>query len=492
MEAQRLSCYTRNLVYHHTRQILLNISCQEGLARTHGLVSWKRFPANLRGLMRQLVKREKEGTEDRFQSLQELFAAYSGQLRRRGYGRRQAMVFKQPDAHTGSFFRCRFRPHLQPHSNFRMNHQNPPPWKIGFFVHHQGTGHAKRCLAIIEQLKDCDVTIFSASDAHFEKLPEHVRFILIPDMISAPARVVDSIAQETPETLHCVPLGVNEVRQTFAAIARWADETDPHLLFIDVSAELAIFARILSLPAVKVRMHGDRNDAGHRAAYESCVGMLAPYHHEIEDPDFPDDLRAKTFYSGGLCTTTELPLSKEEARTKLGLPQEKEIILAINGAGGKGTSYASLTLGARARPKSLWLTVGQIFKEGHETDFPNLKNLGWVEHGQDYIAAADVVIASGGDNTVTEIARMRRPFICIPEWRYFNEQLKKAEVFRSFGAAVSIDQWPGTLSRWNELMDEAYALDLETQARLFDKDAAKKSAHYLTKLCTKLWTGGQE
>lgn len=360
-------------------------------------------------------------------------------------------------------------------------------WRVGFFVHHQGSGHAKRCQAIIEELDHCDVTIFCASSSYFSDLPDYVTFRSLPDMIAAPTRVLNARAQRTPSILHCAPLGVNEVRETFGMIASWALEEDPHLLFIDVSAELALLSRILGVPAVKVRMHGNRDDPGHRAAYESCCGMLAPFHSGIEDPEYPEEFREKTFYTGGLCTTSRQPLTKEEARRKLGLPEDREIILAMNGAGGKGTSYASLTLGARARLDALWLTVGQIFKEGHETDFPNLKNLGWVENGQDYIAAADVVIASGGDNTVTEIARMGRPFICIPEWRYFDEQLKKAEVFEEFGAAVIADQWPGTLSRWNKLIQESYKLDLEIQKQLFDGRAAEKAAKYLMELMDQLW-----
>ncbi len=364
---------------------------------------------------------------------------------------------------------------------------NKGKWRVGFFVHHQGTGHAKRCQAIIRELRDCDVTIFSASKDLFSDLPEGVNFQLLPDMIQAPARVRDAKAQETPEIFHCVPLGVREMRETFGKIAAWALGEDPHLLFIDVSAELAILSRILSVPAVKVRMHGNRDDPGHRAAYESCSGLLAPYHEEIEDPAYCKKFRDKTFYSGGLCTTTQQPLTREQAREKLNLPKDREIILAMNGAGGKGTSYASMTLGARARPAALWLTVGQIFTEGHETDFPNLRNLGWVENGQDYIAAADVVIASGGDNTVTEIARIGRPFICIPEWRYFDEQLKKSESFHAFGAAVCSEQWPGTLARWNELIEKSKKLDLKNQGELFDPSAAKKSADYLMNLMKKLW-----
>ncbi len=78
MESQRLSCYTRNLVYHYTRKLLLGHSCPEGVRRTSKLVSRERLLPNVLGLIRQLVMRESEGTEDRFQSIRELHRTLGG------------------------------------------------------------------------------------------------------------------------------------------------------------------------------------------------------------------------------------------------------------------------------------------------------------------------------------------------------------------------------------------------------------------------------
>lgn len=369
-----------------------------------------------------------------------------------------------------------------------MSNHNPTNRpKIGFFVHHQGRGHARRCEAIIEHLDGCQITIFSADPAAFQGCRNDISIVTLPDMIGAPARAEGLHRQRTPSVMHCVPLGVSEMRETFGLITKWMLETDPHLLFIDVSAELALLSRVMSVPAVKVRMHGGRDDPAHRAAYEACVGMLAPYHEDIEQSDYPQWARNKTYYTGGLCTSTaEIP-NREAARKRLGLSNGQEVIVALSGAGGKGTPYASLTMGARALPDAKWFALGPIFKEGHETDFENLEVMGWVENSIDYLAAADVVVASAGDNTIHEIARMGRPLLCIPEWRYFDEQECKADKLEDFGGAVVARRWPGTFDVWQELISRTKQLDCKKQRELFDPRAAEKAAKYLRTTIENLW-----
>lgn len=78
MESQRLSCYTRNVVYHYTRKLMLGQCSAAGLARTQSLVSKDRFFQNLLGLARQLLFRETQGTEDRFQSIREFRRSLNG------------------------------------------------------------------------------------------------------------------------------------------------------------------------------------------------------------------------------------------------------------------------------------------------------------------------------------------------------------------------------------------------------------------------------
>jgi UDP-N-acetylglucosamine--N-acetylmuramyl-(pentapeptide) pyrophosphoryl-undecaprenol N-acetylglucosamine transferase len=359
---------------------------------------------------------------------------------------------------------------------------------ITFFVHHQGRGHANRTMAVVSEMSARrPVTVLTAKPSLFDGFGRDVTVVGLPDMIGAPPRSDALFDQPTPDVMHCVPLGVEQTRRTMRAVMDHLDDVDPALFVVDVSAEIALLSRIASVPAVTVRMHGDRGDVGHLGAYQACVGMLAPFDERIEQADYPDWARAKTCYTGGLCTTTAAVPTKAEARTRLGIDQDREVVLVLTGGGGAGTPYAPLTMAARGVPDALWIVIGPTLREGHETDFANLIEKGWVPNVTDHIAAADVVIASAGDNTVHEIARVGRPYVCAPEWRYFGEQTRKAERLADVGAAVMLPTWPASLAPWRTLLDEAKALDPAALAALYAPEAAQKAAQYLEGLADRLW-----
>jgi UDP-N-acetylglucosamine:LPS N-acetylglucosamine transferase len=145
-------------------------------------------------------------------------------------------------------------------------------------------------------------------------------------------------------------------------------------------------------------------------------------------------------------------------------------------------------MAARAAPGTRFVTLGPVHREGHETDFANLEERGWVDDVGTWLSAADIVIASAGDNTVHEVAKIGRPFIVAPEWRYFDEQLRKAEQLERVGAAVLMRSWPGSLSAWRQVLAEAEAIDLSRQADLYDAGAAKRAADRLEDLAARLWS----
>ena len=363
---------------------------------------------------------------------------------------------------------------------------------FGFFIHHQGRGHARRCEAILEHLDDRPVTIISADRSLFGALDDRVTFVELPDCIGDPSATPALHEQRTPRTMHCVPMGSTQLQTNAGLISRFLTQERPGLFVVDVSSEWAQFARMCSVPAVSMRMHGERHDVGHVGAYEASAAMVAPYDEALEQPDYPDWARARTFYSGGLCTTRDDVPTREAARARLGLPQEKRIVLAMSGGGGMGANYASLTMGARALPDALWLTIGDLYTEGHETDFANLRCHRWVPNPIDYLAAADVVIASAGDNTVHEIARVGRPYLCIPEWRYFAEQHVKGAQLKRLGAAHVLDVWPASNDQWRDAIEGAERVGTAALVPLFEPDAARRIAHHLIELDERLWAGAQD
>ncbi len=359
---------------------------------------------------------------------------------------------------------------------------------FGFFVHHQGRGHAERVSAILNALPASrPVTVFCARGDIFPDLPARAELRVIPSLFEAPGPMPPALdAQRTPAALHCAPLGWPTIRRAMAEITGWFDAGDPALFVSDVSAEIAQLARICSVPAVKVLQHGRRDDAGHMAAYEGCVGLLAPYHEALEQPGRPDWMLEKTCHAGGIGTAHDGP-DKAEARRKLGLDESRELVLVISGGGGSGAPLAPLTMGARAHPDALWTTIGPVTREWHETEVGNLVHQGWVENPEDWIAAADVVIASAGNTTVHMICAAGRPYLVVPEWRYFDEQGHKARALDAVGAAALRETWPAGPAAWHEALAEAGRCDLDAQARLVAGDGARVAADWLEDLAARLW-----
>ena len=351
---------------------------------------------------------------------------------------------------------------------------------IGYFVHHQGRGHAERAAAIAAALPpDRPIVLFTARADIFPALPAQARVVTIPSLFEPPVAPPAGFPHDrTPETLHCAPLGWETITQAVATIAAWFDTARPALFVTDVSAELAQLARIASVPHVAVLQHGDRADQGHMAAYEGAVGILAPYHESLEQPGRPAWMTAKTHYAPGVGIDAALP-ERATARALLGLPADAEIVLAIGGGGGTGTPATPLTLGARAEPDSLWITIGEVQHEWHATPPANLRHMGWVANPDQWIAAADRIVSSAGNTTVHLIAAAARPWVVVPEWRYFDEQVWKARMLGAAGAAVTLDHWPSHAGAWQAAWQAARACDPARQRALVDPQAADGVAAWL-------------
>lgn len=359
---------------------------------------------------------------------------------------------------------------------------------IGYFVHHQGRGHAERAAAIVNALgPDTPVTLFSARDDIFPPLPHWACVQRLPSLFEANAPAPEGLASlRTPPTLHCAPVGWEQITEAVAILARWFHDARPALFISDVSAELAQLARIASIPSVPVLQHGDRDDPGHMAAYEGAVGILAPYAAALEQPVRPHWMEEMIFHAGGL-GVAPAAANKAEARAALGIDPGADLVLVIAGGGGEGTPAPPLSLGARAEPDSLWVTIGSVTEAWHDTPPGNLQHRGWVEDASRWVAAADRIVSSTGNTTVHTVAAAARPWIVVPEWRYFDEQRWKARMLGEAGAAIFADGWPASATAWRRLWDQARQLDLQKQKMLVDPRAAEHTASWLRGLIERSW-----
>jgi predicted glycosyltransferase len=360
---------------------------------------------------------------------------------------------------------------------------------FGYFVHHQGRGHAERCAALANALPgDRPLTIFCARDDIFPPLPASAVIIVIPSLFEKrgdEAAAMDHVP--TPATLHCAPLGWPSIRRAMAAIVAWFDTADPALMICDVSAEVAQLSRICSVPHVKVLQHGDRSDAGHQAAYDGAVGLLAPFHADLAQSEWSPALKAKTCFAGGL-GVDRFAIDREAARKRINVAKGEELILVMAGGGGSGFGQAPLSLGARSRSAARWITIGPVERDWHATEPSNIEHRGWVDNAADYIAAADLVISSTGNTTCQQILDAARPWLAIPEWRYFDEQHRKASALAAIGAACVLPHLPSSAGAWDTALSQTYARHQPAlQAALIEEASAEKASLWLESLAARCW-----
>ncbi len=360
---------------------------------------------------------------------------------------------------------------------------------FGYFVHHQGRGHAERCAALAHALPaDRPLVVFCARNDIFPALPAQVRVVVVPSLFEPrgdEATGMDHLP--TPSTLHCAPLGWPAIRRTMAAIVGWFDAADPALMICDVSAEIAQLARICSVPHVAVLQHGDRGDAGHRAAYDGAAGLLAPFHAGLAQPDWDPALRARTCFAGGLGIDTRV-VEREVARRRIGAAAGEDIVLVMSGGGGGGFAQAPLGVGARSRPGSRWITIGPVERDWHATEPANLEHRGWVDDAAAYVAAADLVIASAGNTTCQQVLAAARPWLAVPQWRYFDEQHRKAEALAAAGVATVRPHLPSSAEAWRLALAETLAGHRpDAQRAMIEERPAERAGAWLERLAAGLW-----
>lgn len=367
-----------------------------------------------------------------------------------------------------------------------------PPKPIGYFVHHQGRGHAQRCAAIVNALPGTrPVTVFCARDDIFPPLRPGVTVRRIPSLFEPTGEEAPAMAEmPTPDTLHCAPVGWPSIRRAMASLASWFAAEDPALLISDVSAEVAQLARLCSVPHVCVLQHGERSDPGHACAYRGAAGLLAPFAEALAQPDWDAEARGKTHFAGGL-GVAPLP-SRAAARAALGIAPDARIALAVSGGGGSGFAQAPFGVAARSAPEFDWITIGQVQRDWHATDPGNIRHLGWVDDADAWIAAADLVVSSAGNSTCAQVASAGVPWIVVPEWRYFDEQVEKARALDRAGAALHLPHLPSSAQAWRRAISAATGRhDPRAQAALIDPQPAAETAGWLEDLAARLWGAGQ-
>ncbi len=306
---------------------------------------------------------------------------------------------------------------------------------VGYYVHHHGDGHRQRAIAIARKLGN--VTLMGTGLAgKTENLP----FLDLPD-----DRLDDDFTgmdhTERPSSLHYAPFDHEGIRKRTAIMAGWIAHARPRLIVVDVSAEVAMLARLASVPTVYVRLNGRRLDAAHLDAFRGATALLAPFQEALDEDDIPAWVRKMTFYAPGIVRSAHADISNSEGTT-----------LVVMGRGGRAANGEKWAAAARATPERQWRIIGPCTVPA---ELPiNLELRGWVDDATAQIARAQLVIGGAGDGVVSAVLANRRPFICLPEPRSFNEQTSKARRLAAVGGATVRYDWPHP-EEWAGLIDHA-------------------------------------
>jgi hypothetical protein len=321
---------------------------------------------------------------------------------------------------------------------------------IGWYVHHQGMGHAMRFVAVAKRMRELapDVELVGLGseppkqwDGPWINLPRDD----VPPPIEADERAGGA--------LHWAPLMHQGMRQRSAITADWLVRYKCQLFVADVSVEMLVLARLYSVPTVAVAMRGRRDDRPHVLGYDVSRTILAPWPIATQEP-IPERWKGKLVAVGSFSRFDSLiddtPVTHSEV-----VPKN---ILLLLGRGGHEVPFDKLVEAAASTPEWHWYVLGVSAQESGIENKRNLTMLGNIIDVWPFLLKADVIVGPCGAGTVSEVAAARKPFIALPQARPFDEQMVEARILMEHGLADVAWSWPDTAS-WPMLLESATSRD---------------------------------
>ncbi len=328
---------------------------------------------------------------------------------------------------------------------------------IGYYAHHQGSGHVQRLRAIAAHLRT-PVTGLSSLPQPEDWHGQWVQLSRDDDPFPAPGTDVDANGR-----MHWAPTAHEGYSARMATISAWTATARPTLMVIDVSVEVTVLARTLGVPVVVAAMRGDRSDPAHVLAYDLAHSLLAPWPGTLPEPQWPDRWITKTVHTGAFSRFDETAGSKTEP-----IPGS---VVCLLGSGGSDLPPDFADTVSAATPQWRWTFCGGDFGPSREPL-------------ADLLASAEVVVTHAGQNAVAEVAALRRPAVVVAQARPHQEQLATVRALRHADLAVPCDRWPAD-DAWPDLLCEARDLGGTGWDRWNDHHGGQRAAAALDELATR-------
>lgn len=339
---------------------------------------------------------------------------------------------------------------------------------IGYYAHHVGSGHLHRAAAVAAHLGS-DITVLSSA---VDRVSANQLYLARDDVPETDGDVTAA------GNLHWAPLGHSGLRQRSGQIVRWAEEQQCSVLVSDVSVEVLLLARLLSIPPVAVAMRGERMDRAHALGYDAAAIIIAPWPRHTHGR-WTHRWLDKTVWVG--------PVSRFEGRDRVSgrCGRTGRCVVLMVGRGGDSLTDTALSEAA-AVPETHWHVMGRVPGGGdangdHQDIDQSIDALGWIADPWPVLCRADVVVAAPGDAAVADIAAAGRPFIAVPQHRPFGEQHAQAARLVGHGLCLSVPSWPDR-DAWPRLLDQAESLGGAGWSAYYDGRGSATMAATLRKL----------
>lgn len=336
------------------------------------------------------------------------------------------------------------------------------PSKYCYYVHHHGSGHIMRAIAIAKAFPVDSTITFMGSDLkrYAKQIPDHIACVHLP-MDTGTTHENQSETQ-TVSFLHYAPLLVPGLLHRNLFMIDFFRENPTTLFIVDVSVEVTLLARLCGIPTVIIRQSGKRTDTAHRIAYESAELIIAPFSANL-DAAHDNPAVDKTCYAGGFSRYTGMKIDPLRS-------QKNDVAVFI----GQGGSNIDLSLIQHIRNKinsdiKIHI-IGELFDQ---VQLENTYYHGHVAWPEEILSACDVVICNAGHNTVMELADLQKKMICIPAKRPFDEQIKKALYLEEVGCAIVVLEENIYTNDWELSLVRARRIDIEKLTKITNARAIK-------------------
>lgn len=318
---------------------------------------------------------------------------------------------------------------------------------IGYYIHHHGTGHRARAESISAWLRS-PVTALSS-------MP--ITSLAFDDTVQLPRddRAKAPVDPTAGGSMHWVPRRDRGLCDRMAAISHWIATNRPAALVVDVSVEVAVFARLLGVPVITVVLPGTRTDAAHSLGFRIADHLIAAWPKSLYNPPWLRPFQGKTSYVGGISRF-------EHRTTPLREPSDRIRVLVMGGGGGGSITLDQIDVCRRTYPQYEWRAIGF---DSHT----------WVEDPWATLCHADVVVSHAGQGALADIATADRPALILPQSRPFDEQIANARTVGRAGLALTSAAWP-SIDAWPALIDRAQALRAGRWTQWQTTGAAQRAA----------------